>query len=61
MYFPFGVLLHGLAKGILAHELEVFRGGVHFRPLHIRHNDEDIVAAVVVHAPQEHQFGELIA
>lgn len=48
-----------LAECILAHELEVFRGSVHLRPLHISHNNENIVAAVVVHAPQEHQLGEL--
>jgi hypothetical protein len=57
--FPLGVLLHCLAKGILADELEVFRGGVHLSPLHIRHNDKDIVAAVVVHTPEEHKFGKL--
>jgi hypothetical protein len=57
--FPLGVLLHCLAKCILADELEVFSGSVHLSPLHICHNNKDIVAAVVVHAPQEHKFGEL--
>ena len=56
---PLGVLLHCLAKCILADELEVFRGSVHLSPLHVRHNNKDIVAAVVVHAPQEHKFGKL--
>src|SRR6266850_2652813 len=59
LYFPFHVMLHCLAKCILAHKLEVFGGGIHFRPLHISYNNKDIVAAVVVHAPQEHKFGEL--
>jgi hypothetical protein len=57
--FPLGVLLHCLAKCILADELEVFRGSVHLCPFHICHNNKDIVAAVVVHAPQEHKFGKL--
>ena len=57
--FPLSVLLHCLAKCILADELEVFRGSVHLSPLHVCHNNKDIVAAVVVHAPQEHKFGEL--
>lgn len=56
---PLGVLLHCLAKCILADELKIFRGGVHLSPLHIRHNNKDIVAAVVVHTPEEHKFGEL--
>jgi hypothetical protein len=57
--FPLSVLPQCLAKCILADELEVFRGSVHLSPLHVRHNDKDIVAAVVVHASQEHEFGEL--
>jgi hypothetical protein len=56
---PLGVLLHCLPKCILADELEVFGGSVHLSPLHVRHNNKDIVAAVVVHASQEHKFGEL--
>jgi hypothetical protein len=54
--FPLRVLLHRLAECVLANELEVFRGSVHLCPLHICHNNKDIVAAVVVHAPQEHEF-----
>ncbi len=57
--FPLGVLLHCLAKCILADELEVLRGSVHLSSLHVRHNNKDIVAAMVVHAPQEHEFGKL--
>ena len=57
--FPLGILLHCLAKRILADELEVFRGSIHLSPLHIGHNNKDIVAAVIVHAPEEHKFGEL--
>ena len=49
--FPLGILLHCLAKCILADELEVFRGSVHLSPLHICHNNKNIVAAMVVHAP----------
>ena len=48
---PLRVLFHRLAKCILADELEVFSGSVHLSPLHICHDDEDIVATVVVHAP----------
>jgi hypothetical protein len=57
--FPLGVLLHCLTECILADELEVFRGSVHLSPLHVCHNNKDIVAAMVVHASQEHKFGEL--
>jgi hypothetical protein len=57
--FPLGVPLHCLAKCILADELEVICGSVHLSPLHVCHNNKDIVAAVVVHAPQKHEFGEL--
>jgi hypothetical protein len=57
--FPLGALLHCLAKCILADELEVFRGSVHLSSLHVRHNNKDIVATMVVHAPQEHEFGKL--
>ena len=59
VYFPLRVILHRLAECILAHELEVFCGIIHLRPLHISYNNKDIVAAMVVHAPQEHEFGEL--
>jgi hypothetical protein len=59
MYFPLHVVLHRLTECILAHELEVFRSGIHLSPLHISYNNKDIVAAMVVHAPQEHEFGEL--
>lgn len=55
--FPLGVLLHCLAECILADELEVFCGSVHLSTLHVCHNNKDIVAAMVVHAPQEHKFG----
>jgi len=57
--FPLGILLHCPAKCILADEFEVFRGGVHLSSLHVCHNNKDIVAAMVVHAPEEHKFGEL--
>ena len=57
--FPLGVLLHCLAKRILADKLKVLRGSVHLSPLHVCYNNKDIVAAVVVHAPEEHKFGEL--
>ena len=59
MYLPLRVVLHRLAERMLAYKLEVFCGGIHLCPLHIRYNNKDIVAAVVVHAPQEHEFGEL--
>jgi hypothetical protein len=57
--FPLRVLLHCLAECVLTHELEVFRGSIRLRPLHICHNNKNIVATMVVHAPQEHKFGEL--
>ena len=57
--FSLSVLPHCLAKGILTHKLEVFSGSIHLCPFHISYNNKDIVAAVVVHAPQEHEFGEL--
>src|SRR6266478_6850544 len=57
--FPLSILLHCLTKCILAHELEVFRGSIHLSPLHISHNNKYIVAAMVVHAPQEHEFRKL--
>ena len=57
--FPLSVLPHCLAKGILTHELEVFCGSIHLCPLHISYNNKDIVAAMVVHSPQEHKFREL--
>jgi hypothetical protein len=57
--FRLHFLLHCPAECILARELEVFRGSVHLCPLHICHNNKYIIAAMVVHAPQEHKFGEL--
>jgi hypothetical protein len=59
LYFPLHVVLNRLAECILAYKLEVFRGGVHFRPLHIGYNYKDIIATMVVHATQEHKFREL--
>ena len=51
MYLPLCVVLHRLAERMLAYKLEVFCSGIHLCPLHIRYNNKDIVAAVVVHAP----------
>ena len=59
VYLPFRRPLHRPAERVLTDELEVFGGGVHLRPLHVRDDDEDVVATVVVHAPQEHKFGKL--
>lgn len=57
VYLPLRVRLDSLAECVLADEFEVFCGSVHLRSLHIRDDDEDVVTAVVVHAPQEHKFG----
>ena len=59
MYLPLRVVLHRLTERMLAYKFEVLCGGIHLRPFHIRYNNKDIVAAVVVHASQEHKFGEL--
>jgi hypothetical protein len=59
VYLTLRIRLHRPAKRVLTDEFEVFRGSVHLRSFHIRDNDEDVVASVVVHAPQEHKFWEL--
>ena len=44
-----------------ADELEVLRHVVHFLPLQIGDDDEDLVAADIVHPAQNHQLWELCA
>jgi hypothetical protein len=47
---------YGSAKGISAHEFEILRSIVHFLPLQVGDDYVDVVAAVIVHTPEEHQF-----
>ena len=45
-----------LAIGIAANKFEVFSNVVHLLLLYIGHDDIYIVAAVVVHSPENHEF-----
>lgn len=47
------------SKGVLADEFEVLGHVVHFLAFQVGDNDEDVVASMIVHPPQEHQFRKL--
>lgn len=59
LYLALDTLLARPAKGILADQLEVICHVVHLLALQIRYDDEDLVAAQIMHAAQEHQFWQL--
>lgn len=46
-----------LAIGIAANEFKIFRDVVHLLLLYVCHDDIHIVAAVVMHTPENHKFG----
>lgn len=52
LYSPFHALLTCTSKGMSTHQLEVFGHFVHLLSFQVGHNDENLVAARVVHAPQ---------
>lgn len=58
VYLPLRFALHRLAERVSTDKFEIFGGGVHLGSLHIRDDDENVIATVVVHAAQEHKFGE---
>lgn len=56
--FPLEACFDGcVAERMLAYELEVFGGSVHLGALHVGYDDVNVVAAVIVHASQKHEFG----
>jgi len=60
LYLSCYTWLAGATKRIATDELEVFGRVIHFLSLHICDNDVDVLAAifVIVHASQEHEFGQ---
>jgi hypothetical protein len=47
-------------KCVFADEFKVLGDVVHLLPFQISNNDEDVVASMIVHSPQEHQFRKLL-
>ena len=51
--------LAGATKGMSTDELEILSHIVHFLPLEICHYDVYLIAAHVVHPPQDHKLRQL--
>ena len=47
------------SEGMLADKFKVLGHIVHFLPFQVGDYDEDVVASMIVHSPQEHQFRKL--
>jgi len=47
------------SEGMLADEFKVLGHIVHFLPFQVGDYDEDVVASMIVHPPQEHEFRKL--
>jgi hypothetical protein len=50
---------HRSAKGTSTYKFEIFCRVVHLLSLQVRDDDVDIIAAMIVHAPEEHQLRQL--
>jgi hypothetical protein len=47
---------HGTPESMPADELKIIGNIIHFLSLHIGDNDVDVIAPVIVHPPEQHEF-----